>query len=209
MKRKSHKTCRGKASCMSGQLWPMWLVHVHKHGTCWLHACLILTHILCLRVTEALKLRASDFNWKNKTVWIGPLKKQRAVRKPLLSALHPLLKHLRTHGLTCKRNRARGILGRSSFKDTWTWPKGDALLFPSVRSDCKTTHRCKNTVCKAIQRLRVTFVSPKGVWLDTSRVRSHSGRQRMVQDLKLASVPEEVAMLYARIADTRPAFSAK
>ena len=203
MKKARPKSRRGKASCMPGQLRPMWLAHVHKKGTCWLHACLVLTHVLCLRVTEALRLRASDFNWKNRTVWIAPLKGQCAVRKPLLSALLPVLRHLRAHGLACRRTRPRGVLGKAPFTDVWKWAKGDALLFPSVRRDCKTTHRNKDTVCKVIQRLRKTFIAPTGVWLDTSKVRSHCGRQRMVQDLKLASVPEKIAMLYARIADTR------
>ena len=113
MKKARPKSRRGKASCMPGQLWPMWLAHVHKKGTCWLHACLVLTHVLCLRVTEALRLRASDFNWKNRIVWIAPLKGQCAVRKPLLSALLPVLRHLRAHGLACRRTRPRGVLGKA------------------------------------------------------------------------------------------------
>ena len=114
MKKARPKSRRGKASCMPGQLWPMWLAHVHKKGTCWLHACLVLTHVLCLRVTEALRLRASDFNWKNRTVWIAPLKGQCAVRKPLLSALLPVL------ALACPRSRlqansSEGCSGQGSF----------------------------------------------------------------------------------------------
>ena len=196
---------RGKASSMPGQLWPMWLAHVHKHGTCWLHACLLLTHVLCLRVTEALKLRACHFNFKTRTVLIEALKGQEPVNKPLISAVLPLLQHLRSKGLRKKRTRARGALPKDAFEDVWKFPKtGNAFLFPASRKDSKQAHRCKNTVCKAIQRLRKSFHIPTGVWIDIGKIRSHSGRQKMVQDLKLASVPEEIAMMYARIADVRP-----
>ena len=203
MKKKPEKHV-GKASCMPGQLWPLWLGHVHSQGTCWLHACLLLTHVLCLRVTEALKLKASDFNWSARSVHIGALKRQKPWNKPMLSVILPLLRRLRDKGLACKRKRGRGVLGKKAFEDVWKWPNSkDGLLFPSVRKDAKGSHRNKNTVCTAVRRLRKSFTVPKGSWLDVNKIRTHSGRHRMVNDLKLAAVPDDIAMMYARIADPR------
>ena len=39
-----------------------------------------LTHALCARVSEVLKLRASDFHWSGKTVTIAALKRQPQAR---------------------------------------------------------------------------------------------------------------------------------
>ena len=203
MKKQPEKP-RGKASSLPGELWPRWLAHVHKNGTCWLHACLLLTHVLCLRVTEALSLKASDFNWRGRYVHVAGLKKQQATNKPLLTVILPVLRLLRDKGISCKRTKKRGVRGSVSFRDTWSWPAdGESLLFPAGRKDSKLQRRSKNTVCKAVQRLRKTFQLPKSAWVDVAKIRSHTGRHRMVNDLKIAGVPDEVAMLYARISDSR------
>ena len=53
---------------------------------------LVLTHIiLCLRISECLKLRAEDSSFKASTVYIGPLKRQEAMRKPILPEIKAML----------------------------------------------------------------------------------------------------------------------
>ena len=62
--------------------------------------------------------------------------------------------------------------------------------------DCDSEGRNKDTVCKAISRLRSTFEEP------TDRtIRSHSGRQTMVNTLKASGLADDIAMYYARMSD--------
>ena len=42
----------------------------------WLYVAVTLTHALCARITEVLKLKASDFHWSGRTVTIAALKRQ-------------------------------------------------------------------------------------------------------------------------------------
>ena len=66
------------------------------------------------------------------------------------------------------------------------------------RMDCNSEGHHKDTVCKAISCLRSTFEEP------TDRtIRSHSGRQTMVNTLKASGLADDIAM-YARISDKQP-----
>ena len=151
-----------------------------------------------------MKLRKRDFLWQQKTVHIGPLKRQAPVRKTMLSAVFPLLKSLRDKGKCKKRSVKQGALGVVNYFDVWNWPQQDIdYLFPSMRSDAKEAHRGKDTVCKAISRLRKTFQPPKGVFVEKEKIRSHSGRHRSINDMKNAKIRHDVAMKFARIADVR------
>eukprot|EP00435_Cladocopium_sp_Y103_P020787 s5396_g5.t1 len=116
----------------------------------------------------------------------------------------PKLKQLRDKGISKKRSRKQGARGTITYHDRWAWPpEENDYLFPAERSDSKETHRCKDTVCKAIGRLRKTFQPPKNHYVHTHAIRSHSGRHRMVNDLRGAGVPEDIAMSFARICDKR------
>ena len=46
----------------------------------WVYVAVVLTHVLCCRITEILTLEAGDFNWKANYVTIKPLKRQPEAR---------------------------------------------------------------------------------------------------------------------------------
>ena len=126
------------------------------------------------------------------------------MRKHILSTVMPKLKQLRDRGISKRRSRKQGARGTIIYQDRWAWPSEENdYLFPSERSDSKEVHRCKDTVCKAIGRLRKTFQPPKNHYVHTHAIRSHSGRHRMVNDLRGAGVPDNIAMSFARICDKR------
>ena len=203
-KKKGPKYHLGKASALRGELWPKWLQHVLKEGPTWLYVCLLLTHCLCCRVSEVLRLQRKEFNFRNNFCEIKPLKGGRAMRKHILSTVMPKLKQLRDRGISKRRSRKQGARGTIIYQDRWAWPSEENdYLFPSERSDSKEVHRCKDTVCKAIGRLRKTFQPPKNHYVHTHAIRSHSGRHRMVNDLRGAGVPDNIAMSFARICDKR------
>lgn len=192
-KKKTQKL--GKAATLPGQLWVLWLKHVLAHGRAWLYMALVMSHLLCLRITECLRLTAEDFSFRAGTVYIAPMKRQDAVRKPMLPEVKALLQNFKKKGVKRKRTEENGSRGKVTWIDTWTWPK-EGLLFPADRWDCCTEGKNKDTVCKAIARLRKSFEHP------TDRpIRSHSGRQTMVNTLKATGLPDAICMFYARIND--------
>lgn len=58
----------------------------------------------------------------------------------------------------------------------------------------------KDSACHAIVKVRETFDHPE---INNKAIRSHSGRHRMINDLKSNQVPEEAGMMYARIKDRK------
>ena len=60
----------GQAAVLSGKMWTQWRNRILKTSTTWLYVVVTLTHALCARVSEVLKLRASDFHWFGKAVTI-------------------------------------------------------------------------------------------------------------------------------------------
>ena len=66
------KTKLGQATSLPGPLWNAYRKHVLAHSS-WLYVLVTLTHALCLKVTETLKLRRSDFDFKKKHVTIQML----------------------------------------------------------------------------------------------------------------------------------------
>jgi hypothetical protein len=68
------------AAVLSGKVWTQWWNHILKTSTTWLYVVVTHTHALCARVSEVLKLRASDFHWSGKTVTIAALKRQPQAR---------------------------------------------------------------------------------------------------------------------------------
>ncbi len=103
-----------------------------------------------------------------------------------------------------KRPRNNGARGVCSYIDRWKWlAKDNDYLFPATRRDSKEVHQCKDTVWKTIARLRQNFLPPKNHNVHTDTIRSHSGRHRMVNDLKSSGIPDDVATSFARICDKR------
>lgn len=83
------------------------------------------------------------------------------------------------------------------YVDHWKWPQPGGYLFPSAR-----TGSCmkKDAVCHSIVKARKSF---EGDIDDPTKVRSHSGRHRMINDLKTSSVPPDAGMMFARIRDKK------
>lgn len=144
---------RGKAHGMGADLWAQWLEHVARCGPCWLHVLLFLTHSLCLRVTEALCLRAEDFDFEGHVVNVSELKKQPAVAKPILQSLLPMMESLRANGVSVERSRNQGARGFVHCVDTWSFPE-KGLLFKAERSDSNSARRQRSAVIKAVSRAR-------------------------------------------------------
>ncbi|CAK9017478.1 unnamed protein product [Durusdinium trenchii] len=119
----------------------------------------------------------------------------------MLTALFEKLNEWKENGgLTITRTRKCGSRGLVTFQDTWTWPTASLPdLFPAVRSDCKGKIMNKDTVSAAIRRARKTFVPPNVGEVKVANIRSHSGRHRAINDLKMHNVKTEVGKRFARI----------
>ncbi len=114
------------------------------------------------------------------------------------------LRRLRDVGVAKVRTRNKGLMGMVRETDRWKFPsEEDKYLFPAIRSDCHTKHVNKDTVCRAISRIRSSFEPPKNLYVQKGTIRSHSGRHRMVNDLKRCGVADGTAMHFARIVDRR------
>ena len=195
---KAMKAESKQASTLEGDLWAAWLAHLLKHSSTWLWVLTVICHMFCLRVTEGLKLRASDFNWKTRSVRVAPLKRAPEVHKKIMPAYLPLLRLLRKEGKTVKRMKCWGVLGSRRVDDAWEWPEGQGRLFPSRCGG--EGHASKDSVCHAIVKARKSFVPPAGCSLpDTSLVRSHSARHRKINDMKSSGATPDEGMTFARI----------
>ena len=102
-----------------------------------------------------------------------------------------------------RRRRVQcGSRGCQMITDSWKWPKtNDGLLFPAPRANGKP--RKKDVVCHLICKIRKTFVPPPGCNLVLQSIRSHSGRHRMINDMKASEASCETAMGFARIRDKK------
>ena len=119
------------------------------------------------------------------------------MKKCILKAILPQLQHLKMRGVKRTRKRKCGARGCESYVDQWKWSKGEEYLFPSQRTG---KHMKKDAVCHSIARVRKSFHCDID---DTSSVRSHSGRHRMINDLKASSIPPDAGMMFARIKDKK------
>ena len=150
---------------------------MRRAAPCWLYVMITLSHVLCLRVSQVLALRANDFDWKKHRVRIKPLKRGAEVYKWILSTSRSMMQGLRKKGIVVWRTRQAGARGEVRVKDAWHWPKpGSGLLFPSTRN--KGQPMTKDIVSHAIVRARQTF---KAAGVDVTRIRSHSGRHRTLR----------------------------
>ena len=229
--RKKTRTVLGQAEALHGKLWVQWTQHVKRVGPSWLFVAITLSHMFCCRITEILSLQAGDFNVRHRFVKINPLKRQpeavfstrggspffykklkllqivlrvqleclcpAQVKKCILSAVFPKLQMLKQRGVKVTRKRSCGGRGVQKVIDSWTWPKQPGgFLFPSARGG----HMKKDAACHSIVKARKTFECSL---TDTSRVRSHSGRHRMINDLKSSCIPADAGMFFARMKDKK------
>ena len=186
-----------KASAMTG-VWQAWLQHCLVTSRTWVHAALMLAYMFCGRISQILALRGEDFDWDRQQVHFRKFKKHPAVWKPILPVFMKKLKQLRDSGVSYRRSTACGARRVVTFVDTWQIPKS-GLLFKSIRSDAKECHRTKDTISRAIARARSSFSVNGQPFHERQRIRSHSARHRMIQDLKLSMVGEEAGMFFAAI----------
>ena len=120
----------------------------------------------------------------------------------MLSSVVATMKSLREKGITCRRQRSCGARGIQQIVDRWEWPKSPGgLLFPSAYSENKP--KSKDSVCHLISKIRKGFVVPESAKLNVQKIRSHSGRHRMINDLKRSDASTEAAMAFARIRDKK------
>ena len=101
------------------------------------------------------------------------------------------------------RTKHAGARGFEKLKDDWKWPKdhGD-YLFPSSWSPI--CPRNKDVISHAIVKSRKTFqTTPDQGLVHPETIGSHSGRHRMVNDMKNAGVSMEVGMAFSRIKDKK------
>ena len=194
----------GKANPLPGKLWVAWLNHVLASGPSWLYVALFLTHACCLRISEVLRLKMCHIDTKHGHVWVGPLKRGNAMYKKIMPPLLKKVKDLKAKGVKRKRSKNAGARGVTRVDDIWAWPKKPRqFLFPSKRVDAVESCMVKNTVCKAVTRLRKTFRPPAGSCLEVDSIRSHSGRHRFINDCKSSGLADSVVMSFARISDQR------
>ncbi|CAK9016090.1 unnamed protein product [Durusdinium trenchii] len=180
-----------QACTLEGGLWIAWCDHLLRESSTWLYVLTILCHMFCLRVTEGLRLKASDFSWETRSVRVGSLKRAPEVHKKITSAYLPLLRRLRKEGKGRRRSKPWGALGKRNFTDKWEWPNGEEYLFPN-RTGTSYTKKAN---------VRKSFKPPAGCSLgdDVRQVRSHSARHRKINDMKASSASPEEGMTFARI----------
>ena len=61
----------------------------------------------------------------------------------------------------------------------------------------------QDSASAAIRRARASFVPPAGTDVQIGKIRSHSSRQRAINDLKVSGVSAPVGKRFARIASDR------
>ena len=103
----------------------------------WLYAATIISHALCLRITETLNLTAESFDWYRRVVVVPPNKGQEETEKVLpWQAFNLFTDWWFNGGLQVTRTKRQGSHGLVEVTDAWKWPC-TGLLFPSKRRDSK------------------------------------------------------------------------
>ena len=133
----------GQANPLNGNRWIDWLHHVRDHYGGKYFLALYLTQALCIRISQALQLQASHFDFKAQTVFIAAFKGHSAVKKPLVPSVRQALQTIKLKGVD------------SSEKQNFQWPKR-GYLFPARRGAKKpymTRFVVAHTVAKLSQKV--------------------------------------------------------
>ena len=178
----------GKAHALAGKRWGIWLDHVRRYGGGHFFLLLYLTSALCLRVTQAARLRAQDFDMRRKRVFVAKLKGHPSTHKPILPSVLLFLKKIKSQGVPSPKKR-------------FAWPK-TGYLFPSRRGS-GVPFVSKDTVASCIRRVRKQFVQAyRKTYPDLEggkTIRSHSGRRHCISLMANSEVTPAVTMAYAQI----------
>ncbi|CAE7619753.1 unnamed protein product, partial [Symbiodinium sp. KB8] len=182
-----------------------WLQHLKGVGPTWCYVLASMCHLLCCRVTEVIRLQAKHIDLDNGRVQVGELKQQEKILKPLTDTAKTFFTQLRDNaGHSEQRTRRCGSRGYVTYQDSWGWPADpEAFLFPATRKDATAKHMNKDSASAAIRRARASFVPPAGTDVQIGKIRSHSSRQRAINDLKVSGVSAPVGKRFARIASDR------
>ena len=161
-----------------------WLEHVRNQGPAWLCVALSLTHLLCCRITEIMRLTAESFDHEKKCVTIEALKRQAATTKPLSEAACLVTESLRDYGVSVQRARRNGARGHAVYLDTWMWPE-TGLLFPATRKDSTQATTARTSWRPSVGRFSSTLVPPDGAGsVRIENIVSHCGRHRCSNGMK-------------------------
>ena len=182
----------GKAHSLPGKLWSLWLSWVREKLGPRYFCVIFLTEALCIRVGQAVQLKAEDFNMRKKEVWLAAFKNHHAIRKPLLPSMVKVYLAWKKKGV-----KAPGTL----FK----LPKS-GYLFRSRRG-AKKKHLTKDTVSHALKRVRDDFVrcySKDFPELKSGQnIRSHSGRRHSISSMAADGIPHAAGMAWSQIRSQR------
>ena len=196
-----------QASALPGRQWNLWLRHILAECGPTLYVLVLLTQILCLRVTQAARLRGADFHWGPRRVWVGKFKRHRGVHKPLTKEAKKTLKGLRDKVVKgAARTVRNGARAATTVTPAWKWPADGGHLFPSLRSDAALPHVSKDWICKQLKEASATFVAKYGARypnLLEEAPRSHSGRRNSITRLVESGVPERLGMEFAQLSNPR------
>ena len=133
------KKKRGQADSLVGGAWKAWVKHLERTGPTWLYIFVIMSHCLCARVTEVMRLTLASVDFEGGMIHIDSLKRQASIDKPMLKALLDQMATWKQNGgVTFTRTRKCGSRGLVTFQDHWSWPtESQPEFFPAVRKDCK------------------------------------------------------------------------
>ena len=106
-------------------------------------AALYLTQSLCLRITQVLRLKAEDFDFKTGKVWVGPFKRKAGTWKPLLQRVCNTVAGWRLQSKKKKKKKKQ----KQSYD--FTFPER-GFLFPS-RTGSKLPMMTKDVFAHAIK----------------------------------------------------------
>ena len=136
---------RGPADPLLGSAWQHWCAHILSVGSSWLYAATVISWLLCLRITETLKLEAESFDWSHWTVVVPGSKGHPATEKPISKAAASIFGDWWWHGgVRARRRQMQGGRGEVEFNDVWKWPVS-GLLFPTNRKHSVLKRRAKDS----------------------------------------------------------------
>ena len=178
---------RGRANALLG-LWDAFLVFLKGHPQIPLnvYAAMMLSSKLCLRIGQIMNLRAMDFDFKRKRVYIAPWKKHLGFYKPMLK---PTIEFMRTW---------RG----GKIKKTITRPCGKCTRTPRskhITHTCAMDAHSKHTTHTCMPRTRTCLCVR--VCVCSSYIRSHTQRARAANLLRHLTTggPQVLPALFAQL----------
>ena len=136
---------RGRIESAACHLWFDWLNYIrtaHSAELDWLNyirtavgaelfLALYLSTAFCARITEALMLRAQDFDWDREQVHFGAFKYGKSTDKPMVPSVKKQLLGVKRNGIVCPSKWVNcGARGWQLQDRTYRFPSS-GFLFPS------------------------------------------------------------------------------